>query len=84
MKALEDKIQALKEGTKFIIPLISSSGNLYRVTENAIQLNCVNNGFLWIPKSQIIDIDESNGEIQLSLWLEKKLNQKSRTSSGAY
>ena len=84
MKNLNEKIQALREGTKFDIPLISSKGKLYRVTEKAIQLNCVNNGMIWIPKSQICDIDETTGEILLSNWIEKKINSKSNVSGGAY
>ena len=84
MKNLEQKIQGLSEGTKFNIPLISSRGKLYRVTEKAIQLNCVNNGMVWIPKSQICDIDETTGEILLSSWIEQKINQLNGTSSGAY
>ena len=84
MGNLNDKIQALREGTKFDIPLISSKGKLYRVTEKAIQLNCVNNGMVWIPKSQICDIDETTGEIILSSWIENKINSKSNFSAGSY
>ena len=84
MKTLEQKIEGLNEGTKFNIPLISSRGKLYRVTKKAIQLNCVNNGMVWIPKSQICDIDETTGEILLSNWIEQKINQLNGTSSGAY
>jgi len=84
MKKLNEKIQSLIEGTKYDIPLISSRGKLYRVTEKAIQLNCVNNGMIWIPKSQICDIDETNGEILLSNWIENKINRLNGTSSGAY
>ena len=83
MKSLNEKIQALKEGTKFNIPLISSRGKLYKVTDKAFQINCVNNGMIWIPKSQIIDIDQITGEIQLSSWMEQKIN-KLGTSSWAY
>ena len=84
MKSLKQKIEALKEGTKFNIPLISSRGKLYRVTEKAIQLNCVNNGMIWIPKSQIIDIDSITNEIILSNWIEEKINRINDRSSGAY
>jgi len=84
MKKLNEKIQSLIEGTKYDIPLIGSRGKLYRVTEKAIQLNCVNNGMIWIPKSQICDIDETNGEILLSNWIENKINRLNGTSSGAY
>ena len=84
MKSLNEKIQALKEGTKFNIPLISSRGKLYKVTDKAFQINCVNNGMIWIPKSQIIDIDQITGEIQLSSWMEQKINKLDRTSSWAY
>jgi len=84
MKKLNEKIQSLIEGTKYDIPLIGSRGKLYRVTEKAIQLNCVNNGMIWIPKSQICDIDETNGEILLSNWIEHKINRLNGTSSGAY
>ena len=56
MKKLNEKIQSLTEGTKYDIPLIGSRGKLYRVTDKAIQLNCVNNGMIWIPKSQIVHI----------------------------
>ena len=84
MKSLNEKIQSLKEGTKFNIPLISSKGKLYKVTDKAFQINCVNNGFVWIPKSQIIDIDQITGEIQLSSWMEQKINKLDGTSSGAY
>lgn len=75
MVGLEQKIDRLKEGTKFDIPLIESRGKLYRVTGKAIQINCVNNGMVWIPKSQICDIDETTGEILLSSWMERKINQ---------
>tara|TARA_R110000803_G_scaffold167176_1_gene230442 strand:+ start:151 stop:405 length:255 start_codon:yes stop_codon:yes gene_type:complete len=84
MKKLEQKINELKEGTNFDIPLIGSKGKLYRVTEKAIQINCVNNGMTWIPKSQICDIDQTTGEILLSTWIEQKINQLDKTSSGAY
>ena len=84
MKTLEQKINELKEGSKFDIPLISSKGNLYRVTDKAIQLNCVNNGMVWIPKSQICSIDQTTGEIILSTWIEQKINKLDGTSSGAY
>tara|TARA_Y100000310_G_C20308429_1_gene635062 strand:+ start:397 stop:657 length:261 start_codon:yes stop_codon:yes gene_type:complete len=84
IRTLEHKIEGLKEGTKFHIPLISSQGKLYRVTEKAIQINCVNNGMVWIPKSQICDIDETTGEILLSAWIEQKINRLNGTSSGAY
>ena len=84
MKSLNEKIQALKEGTKYNMPLISSKGKLYRVTEKAIQLNCVNNGMVWIPKSQIVDIDEVTTEITLSTWIENKINAAPTNSGGAY
>ncbi len=84
MTNLNEKIKALKEGTKYNIPLISSRGKLYRVTEKAIQLNCVNNGMIWIPKSQIIDIDLVTTDITLSAWIEEKINKLDGTSSGAY
>ena len=84
MKNLNEKIKALKEGTKYNMPLISSRGNLYRVTEKAIQLNCANNGMVWIPKSQIIDIDEITTNITLSTWIENKINSVPTRSSGAY
>ena len=84
MKNLKQKIQALSEGTKFNIPLIGSRGKLYRVTEKAIQINCVNNGMVWIPKSQICDIDETTGEMLLSNWIEQKINRLNGTLSGAY
>ncbi len=84
MKNLNQKIENLEQGTKVKIPLIGSSCNLYRVTEKAIQLNCVNNGMVWIPKSQIIDIDSVTGEIILSKWIEEKINKLDGTSSGAY
>jgi hypothetical protein len=84
MKTLQNKIQSLSVGTKYKISSINSRGQIYRVTENAIQLNCMSVGMAWIPKSQIIDIDELTGEIQISLWFEKKLNEKSHASSGAY
>ena len=84
MKSLQQKIEALKEGTKYNIPLISSRGKLYRVTEKAIQLNCVNNGMIWIPKSQIIDIDLITNEMILSNWIEEKINRINDRSSGAY
>tara|TARA_R110002051_G_scaffold280276_1_gene341880 strand:- start:372 stop:626 length:255 start_codon:yes stop_codon:yes gene_type:complete len=84
MKNLEQKIKCLSEGTEFNIPLIESRGKLYRVTEKAIQINCVNNGMVWIPKSQICDIDETTGEILLSTWIEQKINRLPKTSSGAY
>jgi hypothetical protein len=84
MKNLEQKIQRLRKGTKFNIPLIGSRGKLYRVTEKAIQINCVNNGMVWIPKSQICDIDETTGEILLSNWIEQKINRLNGTLSGAY
>ena len=84
MKKLNEKIQALTEGTKYDMPLIGSRGKLYRVTDKAIQLNCVNNGMIWIPKSQIIYIDEVTTEITLSSWIEGKINSNPRISSGAY
>ena len=84
MKNLEQKIKSLSEGTKSNIPLIGSRGKLYRVTEKAFQINCVNNGMVWIPKSQICDIDETTGEILLSTWIEQKINRLAKTSSGAY
>jgi hypothetical protein len=84
MKNLSEKIQALKEGTKYNMPLISSKGKLYRVTEKAIQLNCANNGMLWIPKSQIIDIDEVTTDITLSAWIENKINAVPTRNGGAY
>ena len=84
MKSLTQKVQSLKEGVKFDIPLIGSRGKLYRVTEKAIQLNCANNGMVWIPKSQICDIDETTGEILLSNWIENKINSSSKVSGGAY
>ena len=80
----ELKSQELKEGTKYNMPLISSRGNIYRVTEKAIQLNCVNNGMIWIPKSQIVDIDELTKEITLSSWIESKINASPKNNSGAY
>lgn len=84
MKTLNQKIAELQENTKFQISLISSKGKLHKVTDKAIQLNCVNNGMIWIPKSQIIDIDQVTSEIQLSSWMERKINQLDGTSSGAY
>ena len=81
MKTLQEKIQALQEGTKFKIPMISLKSKISRVTEKAIELGGGNG---WIPKSSIISYDELTGEMHLSLWLEKKLNEKSRTSGGAY
>lgn len=84
MKNLNEKIQALKEGTKYNMPLISSKGKLYRVTEKAIQLNCVNNGMVWIPKSQIVNIDEVTTEITLSTWIENKINAAPTNSGSAY
>ena len=81
MKTLQEKIEAIKEGTKFNIPMISLKSKISRVTDNAIELG---SGNVWIPKSQIVSFDELTGEMQLSLWLEKKLNEKSRTNSGAY
>tara|TARA_R110002074_G_scaffold240506_3_gene412231 strand:+ start:1235 stop:1489 length:255 start_codon:yes stop_codon:yes gene_type:complete len=84
MKTLEQKIEELTEGTKVDIPLISSRCTLYRVTPKAIQLNCVNNGMVWIPKSQICDIDQTTGEMVLSSWIEEKINRLDGTSSGAY
>ena len=81
MKTLQEKIEAIKEGTKFNIPMISLKSKISRVTDNAIELGGGNG---WIPKSQIVSFDELTGEMQLSLWLEKKLNEKSRTNSGAY
>lgn len=84
MKTLEQKIEELTKGTKVDIPLISTRCNLYRVTEKAIQLNCVNNGMIWIPKSQICDIDQTTGEMLLSSWIEKKINKLDGISSGAY
>ena len=82
MRSLEQKIEALKEGTKYSIPRVSINGKLYRVTPNAIQLNCL--GMIWIPKSQITDIDETTGEMILSNWIEQKILAKPTTSSGAY
>tara|TARA_R110002126_G_scaffold13_3_gene247 strand:- start:1077 stop:1334 length:258 start_codon:yes stop_codon:yes gene_type:complete len=85
MRTLNEKIQALTEGTKYDMPLIGSRGKLYRVTDKAIQINCINvGGTIWIPKSQIVSIDEVTTEIILSSWLEGKINSKSRTSGGAY
>lgn len=84
MRTLKQKIEALTEGTKFNIPLIGSRGELYRVTEKALQINCVNNGMAWIPKSQIVSIDEITKEIVLSTWIENKINQLSGTAGGAY
>lgn len=84
MKNLEQKIEELTESTKVNIPLIGSRCTLYRVTPKAIQLNCANNGMVWIPKSQIIDIDEITGEMVLSSWIEEKINRLDGTSSGAY
>ena len=81
MKTLQEKIEAIKEGTKFNIPMISLKSKISRVTDNAIELGGGNG---WIPKSQIVSFDELTGEMQLSLWLEKKLNEKSRKNSGAY
>jgi len=81
MKTLEDKIQALKEGTKFDIPMISLKSKISRVTDKAIELGGGNG---WIPKSAIVSFDELTGEMHLSLWLQKKLNEKSRTRGGAY
>jgi len=81
MENLQEKVKALKEGTKFFIPMISLKSKISRVTDNAIELGGGNG---WIPKSQILSFDELTGEMHLSLWLEKKLNEKSRTSSGAY
>ena len=57
MKNLHQKINDLTQGDAIDISSISSYGSIYRVTDKAIQLNCVNNGMLWIPKSQIIDIE---------------------------
>ena len=84
MKTVNEKIQALKEGTKYNMPLIGSKGKLYRVTEKAIQLNCANNGMVWIPKSQIVDIDTVTTEITLSTWIENKINSAPQGSGGAY
>lgn len=84
MKNLEQKIHELTEGMKVDIPLIGSRCTLYRVTPKAIQLNCVNNGMVWIPKSQICAIDQTTGEILLSQWIENKINKPNGTSSGAY
>jgi CRISPR/Cas system CSM-associated protein Csm5 (group 7 of RAMP superfamily) len=81
MKTLQEKIEAIKEGTKFNIPMISLKSKISRVTDKAIELGGGNG---WIPKSAIVSFDELTGEMQLSLWLEKKLNEKSRTNSGAY
>ena len=81
MKTLQEKIQALQVGTKFYIPMISLKSKLSRVTDNAIELGGGNG---WVPKSQIVSFDEITGEMHLSLWLEEKLNQKSRTNSGAH
>lgn len=84
MKSLNQKIGALVAGTKYKIPSIESRGELYGVTENAIQLNCVNNGSVWIPKSQILNIDEITGEIQITSWIERKIMRTNGRSSGAY
>ena len=84
MKTLQQKIEELTEGTKVDISLIGSRCTLYRVTPKAIQLNCVNNGMVWIPKSQICDIDQTTGEMVLSSWIEEKINRLDGTSSGAY
>tara|TARA_R110000782_G_scaffold175560_1_gene266689 strand:+ start:82 stop:336 length:255 start_codon:yes stop_codon:yes gene_type:complete len=84
MKNLNEKIQSLIEGAKYDMPLISSRGKIYRVTDKAIQLNCVNNGMIWIPKSQIVYIDEVTTEITLSSWIEGKINSNPRISGGAY
>ena len=84
MRTLNEKIQALTEGTKYDMPLIGSRGKLHRVTDKAIQLNCVNNGMIWIPKSQIVYIDEVTTEVTLSSWIEGKINSSPRTSGGAY
>ena len=84
MKNRNQKIQSLKEGVKFNIPLIGSRGRIYRVTEKAIQINCANNGMLWIPKMQINDIDETTGEILLTNGRVRKINRKRRGSSVAY
>jgi hypothetical protein len=84
MKNLNQKIEKLEKGTKVNIPLIGSRCSLYCVTEKAIQLNCVNNGMVWIPKSQIIDFDEITGEMILSNWIEEKINRLDGRSSGAY
>jgi CRISPR/Cas system CSM-associated protein Csm5 (group 7 of RAMP superfamily) len=81
MRTLQNKIESLVVGTKFDIPMISLKSKISRITENAIELGGGNG---WIPKSQIISFDELTGEMHLSLWLEKKLNEKSRTASGAY
>ena len=84
MKTLKQKIQSLKEGSKYNIPLIGSRGKLYKVTEKAIQLNCVNNGMIWIPKSQIVSFDEITNEMVLSSWIENKINAAPTSTSGAY
>ena len=84
MKNLEQKIEELTENTKVDIPLIGSRCTLYRVTPKAIQLNCANNGMVWIPKSQICAIDQTTGEMVLSSWIEEKINRLDGTSSGAY
>ena len=81
MKTLHEKIQSLQEGTKFDIPMISLKSKISRVTDKAIELGGGNG---WIPKSAIVSFDELTGEMHLSLWLETKLNQKSRTNSCAY
>ena len=81
MKTLQEKIEGLKEGATFYIPMISLKSKISRISEKAIELGGGNG---WIPKSQIVSIDELTGEMHLSLWLEKKLNEKPRTSSGAY
>jgi hypothetical protein len=81
MKTLGEKIAEIKEGTKFNIPLVSMAGKISRVSDKAVQLG---GGGVWIPKSQIVDFDEITGEMHLSLWIEKQLNEKPRTSSGAY
>lgn len=84
MKTLKQKIQSLKKGSKYNIPLIGSRGKLYSVTERAIQLNCVNIGMVWIPKSQIVSFDEITNEMVLSSWMENKINSAPTYNSGAY
>ena len=105
MKNLNQRINELNQGDAIDISSIGSQGKLYRVTDKAIQLNCVNNGMVWIPKSQIIHIEigsrkeysqsdvENNyntftmvdvKKIELSKWIEEKINAHDGTSSGAY
>ena len=55
MKTLQEKIEAIKEGTKFNIPMISLKSKISRVTDKAIELGGGNG---WIPKSAIVSFDE--------------------------